>query len=55
MFFSWIFDLLLIKAAVTDMRYFAGNKVPRDLIHKENFGVIREAVFKLEYLFSQGI
>ena len=44
-----------IKAAATDMRYFAKSKLSRSLLQKKNFNLIWQAVFKLRYLFCQGM
>ena len=39
------------KVAATDMRYFAKSKFPRSLVHKRNFSLIWQAVFKLGNVF----
>ena len=44
---------LEFKATATDMRYFAKNKFSRSVVHKKNFGLIWEVLFKLGYLFFQ--
>ena len=44
-------SLLSIKSAVTDMRYFAWSKLSRSLVHKKNFSLIWQVVFKLGYIF----
>ena len=44
----------LLKVAATDMRYFARNKFFGSLVHKKNFGLIRQVFFKSGYLFCQG-
>ena len=44
----------LLKVTATDMRYFAGSKLFGSLVHKKNFGLIWQVVFKLGYLFCQG-
>ena len=36
-----------IKVAATDMRYFARCKFFGSLVHKKNFGLIRQVLFKL--------
>ena len=41
------------KDTVTDMRYFAGIKFSRSLVHKKNFSLIWQVVFKLRYVFCQ--
>ena len=41
------------KGAVTDMRYFARSKLSRNLVHKKNFSLIWQVVFKLGYVFCQ--
>ena len=41
------------KVAVTDMRYFARSKLSKSLVHKKNFSLIWQVVFKLGYLFCQ--
>ena len=43
-----------IKVTATDLRYLARCKISRSLVRKKTFGLIRQVVFKLEYLFSQG-
>ena len=43
----------MLKGAATDMRYFARSKSSRSLVHKKNFSLIRQVVFKLEYTFCQ--
>ena len=45
----------MLKAAATDMRYFARSKFLGSLVHKENFGMILQVVFKLGYLFVKGV
>ena len=35
------------KVAATDMRYFAKSKLSRSLVHKKNFSLIWQVVFKL--------
>ena len=42
-----------LKVAVTDTRYFARSKLCRSLVHKKNFSLIWQVVFKLGYLFCQ--
>ena len=44
----------MLKAAVTDMRYFARSNFSEPLFHKKSSGLIRKIVFKLESLFHQG-
>ena len=41
------------KGAVTDMRYFARSEFFRSLVHKKNFGLMWQVVFKLGNLFCQ--
>ena len=41
----------MFKVAAPDMRYFASSKFSRSLVHKKNFSLIREVVFKLGYFF----
>ena len=41
------------KDTVTDMRYFAWIKFSRSLVHKKNFSLIWQVVFKLRYVFCQ--
>ena len=41
------------KAAATDMRYFATSKISNSLVHKKNFSLIWQVVFKLGYVFGQ--
>ena len=61
-FFSWAYIKVLalyyyalcFKVAWANMIYFARNKFLRSLVHKKNFGLIWQIVFKLEYLFYQG-
>ena len=40
-----------VKVAVTNMRYFARRKISRRLVHKKNFSLMWQVVFKLGYLF----
>ena len=42
-----------LKVAVTDMKYFATSKFSRSLVHKKNFSLIWQVVFKLGYVFCQ--
>ena len=42
-----------LTAAVKDMRYFARSKFSKSLVHKRNFSLIWQAVFKLGYVFCQ--
>ena len=42
---------LSLKFAATNMRYVARSKFFGSLVHKENFGLIWQVVFKLGYLF----
>ena len=42
-----------LTAAVTDMRYFARSKFSKSLVHKRNFSLIWQVVFKLGYVFCQ--
>ena len=37
----------------TDMRYFASSKFSKSLVHKKNFSLVWQVLFKLEYLFCQ--
>ena len=39
-----------IKEAATDMKYFAWSKSSRKLVHKENFSLIWQVVFKIGYI-----
>ena len=39
-----------VKVAATNMRYFARSKLSGSLVHKKNFSLMWEAVFKLGYL-----
>ena len=41
------------KGAWTDMGYFAMSKFSRSLVHKKNFSLIWQVVFKLGYVFCQ--
>ena len=41
------------KGAVTDIRYFASSKFSWSLVHKKNFGLIWQVVFKLGYVLFQ--
>lgn len=43
-----------IKVTATDLRYLARCKISRSLVRKKRFSLIRQVVFKIEYLFSQG-
>ena len=54
--FSRIHDTIkpIIKAAVTDMICFARIQLFGSLVQKKIFNLIRQVVFKLEYLFCQG-
>ena len=45
---------LNVKAAATDMSYFAGSKFSMNLVHSKNFGLLWQVIFQLEYLFYQG-
>ena len=40
----------LFEAAATDMRYFARSKFSRSLVHKKNFSLIWQVVFKSGYV-----
>ena len=42
-----------VKAAATDMRYFARSKFSRSLVHKKKISLIRQVFFKLRYVFRQ--
>ena len=46
-------ESFLIKAAATNMGYFARSKFSRSLVHKKNFSLIWQVIFKLGYLFYQ--
>ena len=46
-----IFVYTSVKGAATDMRYFARSKFSRSLVHKKNFSLIWQVVFKLGYVF----
>ena len=46
-------NLFRVKGAATDMRYFVRSGFSRSLVHKKNFSLIRQVVFKLGYLFCQ--
>ena len=50
-----LFNVFLIelKDAATDVRYFARSKLSRSLIHRKNFSVLWQVVFKLGYVFCQ--
>ena len=54
--FSRIHDTIkpIIKAAVTDVICFARVQLFGSLVQKKIFNLIRQVVFKLEYLFCQG-
>ena len=41
------------KGRVTDMRYFAGSKFSMTLVHKKNFSLIWQVVFKLGAVFCK--
>ena len=52
-FYLGLIDILVIshvasifKAAATDMRYFARSKFSRSLVHKKNFSLIGEVLFR---------
>ena len=52
--FSFILlSFVLFKGAVTDMRYFGWSKFSASLVHKKNFSLICQVVFKLRYVFCQ--
>ena len=53
--FQWntLGDSINIKGTVTDMRYLARSKFSRSLVHKKNFSLIWQLVFKLGYIFCQ--
>ena len=42
---------VIVKAAVTHMRYLVRSKFSRSLVHMKRFDMIWQIVFKLEYLF----
>ena len=44
----------MLKAAATDMRYFATSKFFGSLVHKKNFGLIWKVVFELGCLNERG-
>ena len=48
------FDKKSITGAVTDMIYFARSKFSLSLVHKKNFSLIWQVVFRLGYVFCQG-
>ena len=50
-----LFNVFLIelKDTATDVRYFARSKLSRSLIHRKNFSVLWQVVFKLGYAFCQ--
>ena len=48
-------NTLMLKAAAADMRYFPRSKFLGSLVHKGNFGLILQVVFKLSYLFVKGV
>ena len=43
----------VIKGAVTDTKYFARSKFSRSLVHKKNFSLLWQVVFKLRCLICQ--
>ena len=45
--------ILSVKVAVTDMRYFVRSKLSRRLVHKKNFSLVWQLVFKLGYILCQ--
>ena len=45
---------ILLKAAVTIIRYFARSKFSTSFVHKKSFDLIWNVSFKLKYLFCQG-
>ena len=51
---NWTHQTFFVKAATTNMRYFARSRISRNLVHKKNIGLIWQVVFKLGYLFCQG-
>ena len=48
--FVWKSYVFKFKSVATNMRYFASSKF---LVHKKNFSLMRQAVFKLEYVYCQ--
>ena len=42
-----------VKGTATDMRYFARSKLSKSLVHKKNFSLMQQVVFKLGYVFCQ--
>ena len=47
--YKWSF--LWLKVAVADMRYFSRSKFSRSLVHKKNYSLLWQVVFKFIYLF----
>ena len=44
---------ITLKAAARDLKYFASSNFFESLVHKKNFGLIWQVVFKLRYLFCK--
>ena len=45
--------LKILKAAAADVGYFARSKFSRSLVHKKNFSLMGQIVFKLGYVLCQ--
>ena len=43
--------IVTFKGAATDMRYFSRSKFSSSLVHKKNFSLIRQVIFKAGYFF----
>ena len=50
---SYKVDIIIIKGTATDMRYFTRSKLSRSFVHKKDFSLIQQVVFKLGYVFCQ--
>ena len=48
---SQLLSISSLKGAATDMGYFARSKFSRSLVHKKNFSLIGQVVFKVGYVF----
>ena len=46
-------SLRIVKAAGIHMKYVPRSKFLKSLVHKKNFGLIRQVDFKMKYLFCQ--
>ena len=44
---------LKLKGAATDIGYFASSKFSRSLVHKKNFSLILQVVYKLRCIFCK--